>query len=29
VRSGKGPRYRGATTRCLPGSVLVLIARIN
>jgi hypothetical protein len=23
VRSGKGPRYRGATTRCLPGSVLV------
>lgn len=23
VRSGKGPRYRGATTRCQPGSVLV------
>lgn len=23
VRSGKGPRYRGATTQCLPGSILV------
>ncbi len=23
VRSGKGPRYRGETTRCLPGSILV------
>jgi hypothetical protein len=23
VRTGKGPRYRGATTRCLPGSILV------
>jgi hypothetical protein len=23
LRSGKGPRYRGATTRCLPGSILV------
>jgi hypothetical protein len=23
LRSGKGPRYRGATTRCRPGSILV------
>lgn len=23
VRSGKGPRYRGATVKCLPGSILV------
>ncbi len=23
VRSGKGPRYRGSTEKCLPGSVLV------
>ena len=23
VRTGKGPRYRGETTRCLPGSILV------
>ena len=23
VRSGKGPRYRGETMRCLPGSILV------
>lgn len=23
VRSGKGPRYRGETTRCLPGSILI------
>jgi len=23
VRSGKGPRYRGETRRCLPGSILV------
>lgn len=23
VRSGKGPRYRGETTQCLPGSILV------
>jgi hypothetical protein len=23
VRSGKGPRYRGATEKCLPGSILV------
>ena len=23
ARSGKGPRYRGETTQCLPGSILV------
>lgn len=23
VRSGKGPRYRGATEQCLPGAILV------
>ena len=23
IRSGKGPRYRGETTQCLPGSILV------
>jgi len=23
VRTGKGPRYQGETTRCLPGSILV------
>ena len=28
VRSGKGPRYRGETTRCLPGSILVTDGKI-
>ena len=28
VRSSKGPRYRGETTRCLPGSILVTDGKI-